>query len=131
MPDLMIQDGQIQPKSPFDKAGTSSGQYSLSNTARAWTKLWLTMRATGWVPMTPPRSSLPVRVSFRFGTSSFIDGLISNPRFCELAMGWPIGWTAPGEPVTGFAHWLRRSRIALSRLPIVPTGWPEGVNYDA
>jgi len=127
----MIKDGQIQPKSPFDKAGTSSGQYSLSNTARAWTKLWLTMRALGWAPTMTPRSSLPVRVSFRFGTASFIDGLISNPRFFELIMGWPIGWTAPGEPVTGFHHWRQRSRIALSRLPTVPTWQLDEVTGDA
>lgn len=117
----MIGETGIQPKSPFDMAKTSSGQYSLGNAARAWTKLWLTMRGLGWTPTSQPRSSHQVRVSFRFGTSSFIDGLISNPRFYELMMGWPIGWTAPGEPVTGFAHWLRHSRIALSRLPMPPS----------
>jgi hypothetical protein len=39
-------------------------------------------------------------------------------------MGWPIGWTAPGEPVTGFAAWLQRSRIALSQLTS-PASAPE------
>lgn len=122
MPDLVITEGQLQPKSPFYTALTSSGQFSLGNAARAWTKLWLTMRALGWTPTAPLRSSPQVRVSFRFGTGSFIDGLTSNPRFYELMMGWPIGWTAPGEPVTGYPRWLLRSRIALSRLPMPPIG---------
>ena len=118
----MIAQGQIQPKVPFYVASGSSGQYSLGNTTRAWTKLWLAMQALGWRPGPTFRSTHQVRVSFRFGTSSFIDGLISNPRFYELMMGWPIGWTAPGEPVTGFHHWLQRSRIALSRLPMLSIG---------
>lgn len=124
----MIAEGRIQPKSPFDIAQTSSGQFSLSNAARAWTKLWLVMRALGWTPLLKYRSSLPVRVSFKFGTGSFVDGLISNPRFFEHAMGWPIGWTAPGEPVTGFAAWLQRSRIALSALTL--PGTDGGLAHD-
>lgn len=103
-------------RKPFDTAETSSGQYSLSNAARAWTKGWLAMRALGWRPVEMPRSLPPVRVSFRLGTGSFIGGLISNPRFFELTMGWPIGWSAPEEPVTGFAAWLQRSRTELSTL---------------
>lgn len=122
----MIAQGQIQPKAPFYVASGSSGQFSLGNATRAWTKLWLAMLALGWRPHLTEnpafRSTHQVRVSFRFGTSSFIDGLISNPRFYELMMGWPIGWTAPGAPVTGFRHWLQRSRIALSRLPMLPIG---------
>lgn len=116
MPDLEIEAGTVQPKSPFYTAETSSGQYSLGNSARAWTNLWLALKALGWRPMAMPRSSRRVRVSFKFGTGSFIGGLISNPRFYEHVMGWPIGWSAPGEPVTGYAAWLRRSRIELSRL---------------
>lgn len=118
MPDLTIDQGQIQPRAPFYVTEGSSGQFSLGNAARSWTKLWLVMRSLGWTPVMRPRSSPRVQVSFRIGTGSFIDGLISNPRFYELIMGWPIGWTAPGEPVTGFAHWRRRMRIALLRLPM-------------
>lgn len=118
MPDLMVGAGTIRPISPFYTAATSSGQYSLTNAARAWTKLWLIMRAIGWTPVTMPRSSHPVRVSFMLGAGSSIGGLTCNPRFCELMMGWPIGWTAPGVPVTGFAAWLRRSRGALSALTL-------------
>ena len=117
-PDLTIDGGQIQPRSPFYTAMTSSGQFSLSNAARAWTKLWDILQAAGWQPTmtTAARSSPPVRVSFNFGTGSYASDLISNPRFFEHAMGWPIGWTAPGVPVTGYAAWLQRSRIALSQL---------------
>lgn len=112
----MIEEGEIQPKSPFYVAETSSGQFSLSNAARTWTHLWMVMRALGWAPITTRPSSHRLRVSFRTGAGSSIGGLISNPRFFEHVMGWPIGWTASGEPVTGFAAWLRRSRIALSGL---------------
>lgn len=116
MPDLMIEGGSIQPRGPFYAADASGGQISLTNAARSWSTLWLAMRALGWRPMAMPQSSHPVRVSFRGGTGSFIHGLISNPRFFEHVMGWPIGWSEPGVPVTGFAAWLRRSRTELSRL---------------
>lgn len=118
LPDLLIAGGQIQPKSPFDIAASSSGQFSLSNAARAWTKLWLVMHALGWTAPESLPCSLPVRVSFRLGNGSWLGTLTSNPRFFELAMGWPIGWTAPAEPVTGFARWQQRTRIALSRLTL-------------
>jgi hypothetical protein len=116
MPDLMVEAGAIQPRSPFYVPPTSSGQYSLTNAARTWTKLWLVLMALGWTAAMASRSSPPVRVSFNGGNGSFMGELTSNPRFFEHVMGWPIGWTAPGEPVTGFAAWLRRSRIALSQL---------------
>lgn len=116
MPDLLLVDGTIQPKSPFDLAETSSGQFSLSNAARAWTKLWLAMRSLGWRPIATYPSSLPVRVSFKFGKGSFLGDLICNPRFFEHTMGWPIGWTGPEEEVTGFAAWKQRSRTELCRL---------------
>lgn len=74
------------------------------------------LRACGWTATEAPPSSLPVRVSFRHGKGSFSEGLISNPAFYELIMGWVTGWTEPGRPVTGFAAWLQRSRGQLSRL---------------
>ena len=113
--------GEVQPRSPFYVPETSSGQYSLTNAARTWTKLWLILQALGWRAGESNPSSHPVRVSFNGGRGSFIADLISNPRFFEQIMGWPIGWTAPGAPVTGFAAWLRHSRIALSRLTLPET----------
>ena len=112
----MLESGAISIKSPFDAAHQSSGQFSLTNAARAWTKLWMTLRCMGWRPVTMPASSHRVRVSFKTGTGSYIGDLISNPLFFEHSMGWPIGWTAPEEPVTGFAAWRQRSRTELSRL---------------
>lgn len=117
MPDLMV-GGTVRPTSPYHKAQGSSGQYSLTNAARAWTQLWRTMRALGWVPIAMPPCSHPVRVSFSIGIGSSIGDLISNPRFFEMVMGWPIDWTAPEGRVTGFAAWLRRSRGALSGLTL-------------
>jgi hypothetical protein len=55
-----------------------------------------------------------------------LSGLTSNPRFHEMMMGWPIGWTASGESVTEFPAWLRRSRGQFSRLLMAFD--PEGDN---
>ena len=114
---MLINGGNIQPASPFDISETSCGQFAINNATRSWTVIWLMLEALGWRPGAPPsRFSLPVRVSFRSGTGSYLLRLISNPRFYELLMGWPIGWSAPEGPVTGFAVWLQRSRGQLSNL---------------
>lgn len=118
MPDLMV-GGTVRPTAPYCTKHGSGGQYSLTNAARAWTQLWRTMRALGWTPVAMPPSSHPVRVNFSTGTGSSLGDLISNPRFFDLTMGWPIGWTAPGEQVTGFSAWLLRSRGALSALNLL------------
>lgn len=103
---------------PHDAAHGSGGQYSLDNAARTWTTLFHTLEALGAMPARPcRRSSRRVRVSFRHGNGSYPTGLISNPAFYEMVMGWPIGWTEPGAPVTEFAAWLQRSRGALCALP--------------
>lgn len=85
--------------------------------------LWQVMLALGAAKVSRPRSSRPVRVSFKHGPTSSIVGLISNPRFYEMTMGWPIDWTAPGASVTGFAAWQRRMRGELLKLPLAP---PDG-----
>ncbi len=100
---------------PHDAAQGSAGQFSIANAARTWTTLWHLLQGLGATPTTAcRRSSRHVRVSFRHGRGSYVTGLISNPRFYELVMGWPIDWTAPEAPVTGFAAWLQRSRGVLS-----------------
>lgn len=106
----------IQPVSPFDISETSCGQFSLSNAARSWTNLWTILRAVGWRPVEMPRSSHRLRVSFKFGKGSSVGDLISNPRFFEMMMGWPIGWTDAARPATEFPAWLRRSRMQLCAL---------------
>ncbi len=107
----------MRPCSPIEISEGSGGQISLSQSSRAWTVAWMGLRALGWTSSkaTSP-CSLPVRLSFKSGKNSFFSGLISNPRFHEMMMGWPIGWTAPVAPVTEFQAWLRRSRGQFSRL---------------
>ena len=97
--------------------GGSGGQFALNEASRSWTTLWSLLKAMGWSAATATSlSSHPVRVSFKNGKRSFLTGLTSNPRFYEMIMGWPIGWTAPGEQVTAYAAWLQRSRSQFSRL---------------
>ena len=110
----MIEEGGLGFTGPHDAKHGSGGQFSLENAARSWSVLWHMLEALGAIPTKPSRCSRRVRVSFRHGVGSYICDLTSNPAFYELVMGWPIGWTAPGAPVTGFAAWLQRSRGALS-----------------
>ncbi|MBB6191214.1 hypothetical protein FHS51_001436 [Sphingobium wenxiniae] len=116
----MIGQEPMRTISPLDIAKGSCGQFAVNNAARIWTQFWIAIHALGLRPTATRRpSSLPVRVTFPHGRQSSIAMLVSNPRFYEHLMGWPIGWSEPAQPVTGFAAWLRRSRGALSRLPIV------------
>lgn len=116
-PDLIVEDGSLRTVSPIDIPANSGGQYALGESARTWTSLWLLMKALGWTArMAASRSSHPVRASFKHGKTSFVGGLISNPHFYEMVMGWPIGWTAPEAPATAFAAWLQHSRGLFSRL---------------
>lgn len=116
-PDLVISDQHLKMTGPFDCSMGSGGQFGLSTAARSWTSLWLVMKAMGWNPAEQSTGySRPARVSFRSGTGSLIGDLISNPRFSDQMIGWPIGWSDPGRPVTGFAAWLRRSRGELYQL---------------
>ncbi|WP_245157608.1 hypothetical protein [Brevundimonas sp. A19_0] len=113
---MVIEDGTLTFTGPSDAKQGSGGQFSLDNAARAWTTLRATLWSIGVRPMAQRSSSRRARVSLRLGKGSLPGDLISNPHFHEMVMGWPIGWTAPGAPVTEFAAWLRRSRGALSAL---------------
>lgn len=122
-PDLIIGDGEVRFRAPFDIDPSSGGQYPLSLSARNWTILWLTLKAMGLDLSTMSRgSSPPVRLTFRAGKGSFADTLICNPAFYERTMGWMKGWTDPELPATGFAVWLQRSRGAFSRL-LIANSW--------
>ena len=102
---------------PHDISKTSGGQFSLSEAARSWSTLWTTMQAMGWKPTSTASPSSPrVRVSWKHGDGSFLSSLTPNPQFYDKTMGWPIGWRAPGEPVTEYAAWLRRSLALFSSL---------------
>ena len=121
VPDLTISKGLLRSVAPTHVAEGSGGQFSLNEAARTWSALWMILQSVGWsAKHAKSPCSLPVRVSFRSGNGSFLSGLISNPRFYDLIMGWPIGWSAPEEPVMGFAAWLQRSRGELSKLLICP-----------
>jgi len=116
-PDLILDETKVGFTGPHDAALGSAGQFSLTNAARTWTTLWHLLQGLDAVPKRAcRRSSRHVRVSFRHGSGSYVTGLVSNPAFFELVMGWPIGWTGPEEAVTGFAAWLQHSRGALSAL---------------
>ena len=113
---------------PDDRIGRDSAgqndQFGASqhgaNAARGWTAMWLILKAMGWQAKDiKGPCSHPARVTFWNGNKSLTSTLISNPRFYEMVMGWPTGWTKAEASVTGFAAWLRRSRIALSRLTLV------------
>lgn len=113
----MIEAGGLTLKGPFDAHQDSGGQYSLENAARVWTLLWRVLRALGVDPATMgPSCSPPVRLSLKHGRGSSTADQTSNPRFYEKVMGWPTGWTGPGEQVTEYAAWLRLSRGRLSEL---------------
>lgn len=115
-PDLRIEAGVISLAPPFAAERGTGRQFGIASAAINWTMLWLTLAACGWTPTMVSRSSLPVRVTFQHGPGSFASGLICNPLFRELMMGWPIGWTAVEGRVTGWSAWLRRSRGELSAL---------------
>ena len=117
VPDLILNQGTVRLATPADIPDHSGGQYALNESARAWTTLWLTMKAMGWsAAATSYQSSPQVRVTFKSGNGSFHSTLAPNPQFYELVMGWPTGWTAPEAPVTAFAAWLHRSRGQFSSL---------------
>jgi hypothetical protein len=46
-----------------------------------------------------------------------------NPLFAEWLMGWPEGHSLCAPSVTGFIHWRRDMRFALSQLPTASGPW--------
>ena len=90
----------------------SGSQIGIKNAAVAWTLFWDILMASGWTPGPFP-SSHRVRVIFGNGEKSSDAGPSLNPAFTDHLMGWPLGWTDPLRPVTGWSRWLQRARIAL------------------
>jgi hypothetical protein len=104
-----------------DDPGQKGKQIALGKAARLWTHLWLLMQAFGAVPARPfswPHSR-PLRISLNAGPGCSKGILSFNPNFSDWMMGWPIGWTDPMRPVTGWSRWLLRMRGELSRLPLI------------
>ncbi|TCR70539.1 hypothetical protein [Bosea sp. BK604] len=92
-------------------------QVGIKEVAIAWTLLWRASKAMG-ATYTAPASfpfSHPLHLMVQAGSRLSDNALTLNPRFTDWIMGWPIGWTNPEQPVTGFAAWLQRSRIELLR----------------
>lgn len=87
-------------------------QMGLKNAASAWTMMWQLLLAAGWTPQSF-RSSHRFRVILLNGEKHSTDALTLNPAFTDWMMGWPIGWTDPQRPVTGWSHWLRRARGSI------------------
>lgn len=98
----------------------SKHQTTLYGTAIAWTLFWRLLHSTlgpelvRLIAICP--SSPPVQVTLQPGPTCSCATLGLSPRFLEMLMGWPDGWTDSASPVTGFARWLRRMRGKLSRL---------------
>lgn len=91
----------------------SGKQVGIRNAAVSWTLLWDVLIASGWTPGPFP-SSHRARVSFGNGEKHSSAGPALNPAFTDLLMGWPMGWTDPLQPVTGWSQWLQRARISIS-----------------
>jgi hypothetical protein len=100
----------------------SGHQVGLREAARGWTLIWMAARCLGFRPGPTPESypySHPLHLICRAGTRQPAGALPLNPAFTDWIMGWPIGWTEPDAPATEWSAWLRRSRIALSRIDLV------------
>ncbi|KQZ14292.1 hypothetical protein ASD44_09575 [Mesorhizobium sp. Root554] len=105
-----------------DDPAEIGSQVALGKVAKAWSMLFLLMKACGAIRFTAMHypCSLPLHLSLTAGTRYSPGDLIFNPNFSDWLMGWPIGWTAPSLPATEWSAWLRRMRGELSRLPMPP-----------
>lgn len=105
--DIEISEKGLRFRPAIDQVGK---QVSLTRASQLWTLVWLLVKALG-LPKEPTwASSRPLHLTLQPGTR-FSDGtLSSNPSFSDWMMGWPIGWSDPMRPVTGWSRWLQRAR---------------------
>lgn len=101
---LLLDDSQI------------GSQFGIEETTRTWTLAWLMAEAFGvdWSKAPRFRRFRPLHLTLRRGSRSSPGDLIFNPNFSDWMMGWPIGWTDPRQPVTGWSVWLQHMRGLLS-----------------
>jgi len=95
-------------------------QVSLATASRLWTQMMVLAQALG-MPVRDfgsYRFSRPLHLSLRAGTRSLPGEWTCNPNFLDWMMGWPIGWSDPMRPVTGWSLWKLRMRGALCALPL-------------
>lgn len=90
----------------------TGAQIGLRNAALAWTLMWDLLTAAGWEPRPFP-SSHRHRVILLNGEKYSTDNLTLNPQLKDWLMGWPIGWSEPLRPVTGWSQWLLRARLGI------------------
>lgn len=102
-----------------DDPTQTGSQLATGKAARLWTHIWLLITACGARPTKPFSfpSSHSLHLTLQAGPRSSINDLTFNPNFSDWLMGWPIGWTDPTRPVTGWSAWLRHMRGELSKLP--------------
>lgn len=66
-----------------------------------------------FIAHTPSGSSPRDQTTATDGSSSSSATRVLNPRFVEMLMGWPIGWTDSGAAVTGFTQYRQLWRSFL------------------
>ncbi len=71
--------------------------------------------------------SLPAREITMDGSNISDQPRTLNPRFVEVLMGWPIGWTGFGSVATEWSRWLQHMRFEFCRLGSMPMGDSQGV----
>ncbi len=102
-----------------DDPNQTGSQVGIGKAAKLWTMIWLIVTSCAERPKSFNfRSSHPLHLSLTAGGRYSAGDLTFNPNFSDWLMGWPIGWTAPRQPVTEWSAWLQHMRGALSRLPI-------------
>ena len=87
-------------------------QIGLENQAKTWCLFWDLATAMGWKGTSFPHSHR-CRVILLNGEKRSDGTQTLNPAFTDWIMGWPIGWTDPQQPVTGWSRWLRHMRGLL------------------
>ncbi|SHM61476.1 hypothetical protein SAMN05444272_2750 [Roseibium suaedae] len=119
--DVLIDQGAFRFRTATDQKGS---QHSIGNAARVWSVFWMTAQTMGLKPSQAliSRSSHPLHVTLMPGTRTCPGDWTFNPNFSDWLMGWPIGWSDPGQPVTGLSRWLQRMRGEISRLSMFRCG---------
>ena len=90
----------------------TGSQIGLDSQAKTWSLFWDLTQAIGWTGTTFLHSH-HCRVVLLNGEKRSHGTLSLNPAFTDWMMGWPIGWTDPLQPVTGWSRWLQQMRGLL------------------
>lgn len=88
----------------------TGSQMGLRNQVSAWSLLLEILLAAGWKGKSF-KSTHPHRVVLLNGEKHSDSALSLNPAFTDWLMGWPVGWSDPLQPVTGWSRWQQRARM--------------------